>query len=182
MKKLNFNDSFLICEFTDYPNGVTQLLVKLIKTEIYDLVQHPIFMRKRGWALNDRVFFHLTTTPCRFVIWKSIRHYWKPIMCKACSDYLSNECNFYPKFHPLLPWYILIILKIKCKKIKAKKYTSRKTKSITAHAYKVSKIQDIHYSLSHVRKSVLAICEQQRHRSACASAQSDQRLYCSLLR
>ena len=27
-----------------------------------------------------------------------------------------------------------------------------------------------------------AICEQQRHRSACASAQSDQHLYCSLLR
>ena len=37
--------------------------------------------------------------------------------------------------------------------------------------------------LSYVmRKPVLAICEQQRRRSACASAQSDQRLYCLLLR
>ena len=36
--------------------------------------------------------------------------------------------------------------------------------------------------LSHVmRKPVLAICEQQRTRSACASAQSDQHLCCSLL-
>ena len=36
--------------------------------------------------------------------------------------------------------------------------------------------------MSHVmRKSVLAICEQQRCRSACASVQSDQHLYCSLL-
>ena len=42
-----------------------------------------------------------------------------------------------------------------------------------------------HYQLSlsmrHVmRKPVYAICEQQRRRSACASAQSDQRLCCSL--
>ena len=38
----------------------------------------------------------------------------------------------------------------------------------------------VHY-LSHVmRKTVYAICEQQRRRSACASAQSDQRLCCSL--
>ena len=37
------------------------------------------------------------------------------------------------------------------------------------------------YHLSHVvRKPVYAICEQQRHRSACALSQSDQRLYCSL--
>ena len=37
--------------------------------------------------------------------------------------------------------------------------------------------------LSHVmRKSALAICEQQSCRSACASAQSDQHLCCSLLR
>ena len=37
--------------------------------------------------------------------------------------------------------------------------------------------------LSHVmRKPVLAICGQQRRRSACASAQSDQRLCYSLLR
>ena len=37
--------------------------------------------------------------------------------------------------------------------------------------------------LSHVmRKPVLAKCELQRRRSACACAQSDQRLYCSLLR
>ena len=36
-------------------------------------------------------------------------------------------------------------------------------------------------SLSHVmRKPVNAICEQQTRRSACASAQSDQRLCCSL--
>ena len=35
--------------------------------------------------------------------------------------------------------------------------------------------------LSHVmRKPVLAICEQQGRRSACASAQSDQHLWCSL--
>ena len=33
-----------------------------------------------------------------------------------------------------------------------------------------------------MRKPVYAICEQQRRRSACASAQSDQRLYCSLPR
>ena len=38
------------------------------------------------------------------------------------------------------------------------------------------------YHLSHVmRKPVIAICEQQRRRSACASAQSDQHLCCSLL-
>ena len=37
------------------------------------------------------------------------------------------------------------------------------------------------HDMSHVmRKSVYAICEQQRRRSACASAQSDQRLCCSL--
>ena len=37
--------------------------------------------------------------------------------------------------------------------------------------------------ISHVmRKPVFAICEQQRHRSACASAQSDQCLYYSLPR
>ena len=37
--------------------------------------------------------------------------------------------------------------------------------------------------MSHVmRKPVYAMCEQQRRRSACASAQSDQRLYCSLLK
>ena len=36
--------------------------------------------------------------------------------------------------------------------------------------------------LSYVmRKPVSAICEQQRHRSACASSQSDQHFYCSLL-
>ena len=35
--------------------------------------------------------------------------------------------------------------------------------------------------LSHImRKPVYTICEQQRRRSACASAQSDQRLCCSL--
>ena len=35
--------------------------------------------------------------------------------------------------------------------------------------------------LSHaMRKPVLATCEQQRCRSACASPQSDQHLYCSL--
>ena len=33
-----------------------------------------------------------------------------------------------------------------------------------------------------MRKPVYAICEQQRRRSACASAQSDQRLWCSLPR
>ena len=33
-----------------------------------------------------------------------------------------------------------------------------------------------------MKKPVLAICEQQRCRSACASAQSDQHLCCSLLR
>ena len=32
-----------------------------------------------------------------------------------------------------------------------------------------------------MRKPVCAICKQQRHRSACASAQSDQRLCCLLL-
>ena len=38
-------------------------------------------------------------------------------------------------------------------------------------------------NMSHVmRTPVLAICEQQRRRSACASAQSDQRLCCSLPR
>ena len=38
-----------------------------------------------------------------------------------------------------------------------------------------------HY-LSHVmRKPVYAICKQQRRRSACASAQSDQRLYCCII-
>ena len=37
--------------------------------------------------------------------------------------------------------------------------------------------------LSHImRKPVLAICEQHRHRSACASVPSDQRIYCSLPR
>ena len=37
--------------------------------------------------------------------------------------------------------------------------------------------------MSHImRKPVYAICEQQRHRSAWASAQSDQRLCCSLAR
>ena len=37
--------------------------------------------------------------------------------------------------------------------------------------------------LNHVRrKPVFAICEQQRRRSACASAQTDQHLCCSLLR
>ena len=37
------------------------------------------------------------------------------------------------------------------------------------------------YELSQVkRKPVFAICEQQRHRSACTSAQSDQHLCCSL--
>ena len=38
-------------------------------------------------------------------------------------------------------------------------------------------------NMSHImRKPVFAVCEQQRHRSACASVQSDQGLYCSLLR
>ena len=38
------------------------------------------------------------------------------------------------------------------------------------------------YEMSHLmRKPVLAICEQQRRRSAWASAQSDQHLCCSLL-
>ena len=37
--------------------------------------------------------------------------------------------------------------------------------------------------MSHVMtKPVFAVCEQQRHRSACASAQSDQRLCYSLYR
>ena len=37
--------------------------------------------------------------------------------------------------------------------------------------------------MSHVtRKPVYAICEQQKHRSACASTQSDQHLCCSLPR
>ena len=41
----------------------------------------------------------------------------------------------------------------------------------------------IKHEVSHVmRIPVLAICEQQRRRSACASAQSDQHLCCSLLR
>ena len=39
------------------------------------------------------------------------------------------------------------------------------------------------YPMSHImRKSVFALCEQQRRRSACASTQSDQRLYYSLPR
>ena len=43
-------------------------------------------------------------------------------------------------------------------------------------------IFSINIWLSHVmRKPVLSICEQQRCRSACASAQSDQHLCCSLL-
>ena len=38
-------------------------------------------------------------------------------------------------------------------------------------------------NMSHVmRKAVYGVCEQQRRRSACASAQSDQRLCCSLPR
>ena len=42
---------------------------------------------------------------------------------------------------------------------------------------------DVHFQTSHVtRKPVLAIYEQQRRRLACASAQSDQHLCCSLLR
>ena len=44
-------------------------------------------------------------------------------------------------------------------------------------------LQKISIALGHImRKLVYAICEQLRHRSACASAQSDQRLCCSLLR
>ena len=43
-------------------------------------------------------------------------------------------------------------------------------------------VPDAYHYLSHVmRKPVYVICEQQRHRSACAEAQADQRLYCSLL-
>ena len=41
----------------------------------------------------------------------------------------------------------------------------------------------VHFNRSHImRKPVFAICKQQRRRSACASAQSDQHLYCSLPR
>ena len=41
----------------------------------------------------------------------------------------------------------------------------------------------LHLNMSHImRKPVLAICEKQRCRSDCASAQSDQHLCCSLLR
>ena len=48
----------------------------------------------------------------------------------------------------------------------------------------VLKIHSLEMSYLHMRsdmtKPVLAICEQQRRRSACASALSDQHLYCSL--
>ena len=41
----------------------------------------------------------------------------------------------------------------------------------------------VYIYMSHImRKPVFAICEQQRRRSDCASAQSDQHLCCSLLR
>ena len=52
-----------------------------------------------------------------------------------------------------------------------------------ASVFLSSKIRISQDYLSHiVRKPVYAICEQQRRRSACAAAQSDQHLCCSLLR
>ena len=59
----------------------------------------------------------------------------------------------------------------------------------TSVVLEIMKLSSAHISemycsdLSHImRKPVYAICEQQRRRSACASAQSDQRLCCSLPR
>ena len=46
----------------------------------------------------------------------------------------------------------------------------------------VFKCQGIYYMGPVMRKHAFAICEQQRRRSACVSAQSDQRLCYSLLR
>ena len=45
-----------------------------------------------------------------------------------------------------------------------------------------AKLESANYSESRHEKTYFAICEQQRRRSACASAQSDQRLCYSLLR
>ena len=64
------------------------------------------------------------------------------------------------------------------------KYQIRLTRSnySLGSCSRLSSILDLSY-MSHVmRKPVLAICEQQRCRSACASAQSDQHLCCLLLR
>ena len=62
-----------------------------------------------------------------------------------------------------------------------KKYLPITNLRTWALAYK-DRIWEVNiFKLSHVmRKPVDAIWEQQRRRSACASAQSDQRLYCSL--
>ena len=55
--------------------------------------------------------------------------------------------------------------------------------SILALVNLLLQYQNFTVHLSHVmRKPVYAICEQQRHRSACAFMQSDQRLCCSMLR
>ena len=44
---------------------------------------------------------------------------------------------------------------------------------------KRTKGQSLRYMNLVMRNPVFALCEQQRHRSACASVQSDQHLYCS---
>ena len=45
-----------------------------------------------------------------------------------------------------------------------------------------TEVRPIYLKMSHImRKPFFVICKQQSRRSACASTQSDQRLYCSLL-
>ena len=53
---------------------------------------------------------------------------------------------------------------------------------ISTLVYIISELNCLHNLLGQVMRKSDAICEQQRHRSACASAQSDQHLCCSLLK
>ena len=68
--------------------------------------------------------------------------------------------------------------------------TGTRTTKVTTTAFHVHRTGELkgpkhlvtNENMSHVmRKPVLAICKQQRCRSACASAQSDQHLCCSIL-
>ena len=68
---------------------------------------------------------------------------------------------------------ILINLKIKHNSLNVKCLFIIVSPLLKGPAYKMSLV---------MRKPVYAICEQQRRSSACASAQSDQHLYCSLPR
>ena len=115
--------------------------------------------------------FKLETRPMRAII-----------AAIVASRAATRQCKYIIEIYRVLIFPLVALLHRSTHRSLCKRSLTSNLASIdtpkTLQKYQLTTVQ-----LRHVmRKPVFAICEQQRRRSACASAQSDQHLCCSLLR